>query len=482
MKKIFYHLLTYIIIFNSAIIHAQDIREAIVKIYTVENAPSFINPWNMENINSFSGSGAIIANNYILTNAHVVSDQTFIQVRRYGDAKKYQAQVDFVSHDADLALLKVANKEFFKDITPLEFGTLPFNQEEVLVYGFPSGGDRLSNTKGILSRIEHRTYAHSSRKLLAGQIDAALNSGNSGGPVIVNDKIVGVAMQTLRSADNIGYMIPIPIIEHFLTDIADGKYDGFPNLGIGVQAIENKDFKRSLGLNKEQTGIFITNVLPSSPADGNIQVGDVLMKIDGYVIAGDGTIEFRKKERTYLGYIIQKYQINETVEIELLRNKKIHKAKIKLFDSFKEHELVAKESYDQQPSYFIYGGIVFSPLTKRYLSVIEDNQRAFELVTHLVNNSPKVRGEEIVIIINVLAADVNEGYHNTSNWIVNSVNGHKINNLKELVTEVEKSTGTFITFTGRHGQKIVLDRDKVKQQQSLILQQYRVDKDRSLDL
>jgi hypothetical protein len=71
-------------------------------------------------------------------------------------------------------------------------------------------------------------YSHGRTSLLAVQIDAAINSGNSGGPVLLKDEVVGIAFQCLTSGENIGYIIPTPVIEHFLTDLSrnSGKYTG----------------------------------------------------------------------------------------------------------------------------------------------------------------------------------------------------------------------------------------------------------------
>ena len=72
----------------------------------------------------------------------------------------------------------------------------------------------MSITRGVVSRIEHDAYAHSSIELLAVQIDAAINSGNSGGPVLTDHSISGVVMQYLPDSENIGYMVPAPVVRH----------------------------------------------------------------------------------------------------------------------------------------------------------------------------------------------------------------------------------------------------------------------------
>merc|ERR1712226_1365540 len=130
------------------------------------------------------------------------------------------------------------------------FGDLPMLQDEVEVLGYPTGGDSLSVTKGVVSRIELQEYTQATSFLLAMQIDAAINSGNSGGPVVNEDrKIVGVAFQGLEGAENIGYVVPVTVLQHFLEDIQrHGRYTGFCTFGISYYMLENESFRRSLGM------------------------------------------------------------------------------------------------------------------------------------------------------------------------------------------------------------------------------------------
>jgi S1-C subfamily serine protease len=91
------------------------------------------------------------------------------------------------------------------------------------------GGDQISITEGIVSRIGFSQYSHSGiNQHLLVQIDAAINPGNSGGPVVQNGQVVGVAFQGHMQAENTGYLIPIPVVQRFMADIEDGVYDGHP--------------------------------------------------------------------------------------------------------------------------------------------------------------------------------------------------------------------------------------------------------------
>ena len=100
------------------------------------------------------GAGFVIDGQRIMTNAHVVSNSRYLTVEREGDPNKYPATVLFVAHDCDLALLKVAAPNFFKNMMPLDFGGIPALESTVSAYGYPIGGERMSVTTGIVSRID----------------------------------------------------------------------------------------------------------------------------------------------------------------------------------------------------------------------------------------------------------------------------------------------------------------------------------------
>lgn len=125
------------------------------------------------------------------------------------------------------------------------------------VVGYPIGGDTISVTSGVVSRIEVTSYAHGSSELLGVQIDAAINAGNSGGPAFNEaGHCVGIAFQSLKNedAENIGYVIPTPVINHFITDFErTGGYTGFPILGIEWQKMENPQLRKALGMTVRNT-------------------------------------------------------------------------------------------------------------------------------------------------------------------------------------------------------------------------------------
>lgn len=466
---------------SNAFASSSDIKESIVKIYTVANQPNYQEPWNSSS-SQFSGSGSIIEGNRVLTNAHVIANSTFLEVKRYGQTKRYGATVEAVSHDADLAILTLEDEKFFDGATPLVLGELPTTQEEVIVYGFPTGGDTLSVTKGVVSRIEHQSYAHSSEYMLSVQIDAAINPGNSGGPVLHNGKISGVVMQGLRGADNIGYMVPTTTVKHFFKDIEDGQYDGFPDIGIIVQDMENPSSRKKFKLGDDQTGVLAYKVLFNSPAIDHIKPGDIITSIDGHKIANDGTVEFRPKEYTSFGYFIDKHQIGDILEMGLIRDSKPLTVSFKLTTTSKDFWLVQREQYDQFPRYFIYGGFVFTPVTKNYVNSGMSFFSSSSDLSKLLDEYPTKNKKEAVVLAQVLASKHNKGYHNLYDWVVEKVNGQTFKDFDEFHKIFKDADKEFITLENSDGYKVIIDRQVALQENDSILDRYHIESAQSQDL
>jgi S1-C subfamily serine protease len=467
----------------------SNVKEAVVKIYTVSNPYNYHEPWQMWGQKMFNGSGCIISGNRILTNAHVIRDHTFIQVRRSGEAKRYTAETEIIAHESDLAILKVKDSTFFDGVQPVEIGELPEIKDKVVVYGFPEGGDKLSITEGVVSRVEHTKYYHSSAYLLTCQIDAAINSGNSGGPVIKDDKIIGVAFQGLagRGFENIGYMVPAPVIKHFLLDIKDGRHDGTPDIGLSMQKMENPDMRRRYLMNDKQSGILINKVYPDSPAKGVIEAGDVLLSIEGKKIENDGTIEFRQGERTYFGYLMQKKQINDSVVFEMLRNGRVRTGNVVLTKPIDYERLVQNERYDKPPTYYIAGGLVFETLTLNYLMEYGSEKDWYlnapkDLINFYINGEPTEGQREIVVLVKVLADEINIGYHDFVDAVISSVNGLKISRIGDLIKGFENNKSEYHVIEDIRGFKMILDRKKVDESGERILKKYKIGADRSIDL
>lgn len=454
------------------------IKDAVVHVYVVKHSYNALSPWN-SNTQKGSGSGLIIKGGLILTNAHVAADATFLEVQRHGETKRYEAEVVYISHEADLALLRTKEATTFNDVQPLELGDLPQTQQEVEVYGFPIGGTTLSITRGVVSRIEKQNYAHTDENLIAVQIDAAINFGNSGGPVISNGKVVGVAMQSGFFTENIGYMIPTPIIQHFLKDVEDGKTEGFGFPGFLVQSMENPAMRRKYSVDDDQTGVLTHKIYPNSPADGIMKVGDIITKIDGHPIQNNGTVEFRHGE--YLNYThwIDLHQLGDEMKLSIIRDDQPMDITLKLDRPGKEFLLVKPNQFDKQPTYYIYGGFVFMPLNHDILGSMDPVPSA---LAALAQEAPSEDRKEVILMTQVLPADINKDYHHDNNLIIQKVNGEAIPDFKTFYEKMQAVDTPFVVLETDDGYQVVIDRTEAANKQPSILARYGISTDRSKDL
>lgn len=464
----------------------DGMRNSAVKIFTTHQKADFYQPWQTNAQDNLSGSGVIIAGNRILTNAHVVSDQIFVQVRRPGDAKKYQASVEFVAHDCELAVLTVKDSSFFKGAIPVVLGELPHQRDKVSVYGFPAGGDDLSITEGIVSRIEVIDYSHSSRRLLALQTDAAINPGNSGGPMMKDGKLVGVSFQSYSGSgvENIGYAVPVPLVRRFLRDVADGRYGRVPSAGLIWQNIENDGLRARHGMKPGVTGVLLTRVVHGSSAWGRLLEDDVVTAVDGVKIADDGTYLFSPDKRLSFSHLLSMRLVDDVVPFDVLRGGKPLRVTIPM--KVAKENIVGEPLYDARPRYFIYGGIVFTPVTGNFVAMWQPNDvpNSMRYLRDFV--LPSEDRSEAVVISFILPHEVNEGYHELRGILVESVNGRKIGGLADLVEAFKRPINGLQVIkedpVTDFGGTIVLDAAKADAAGPGILAFHRVPADRSADL
>jgi S1-C subfamily serine protease len=427
------------------------IPESVVKIHVTMQFEDYQTPWQAGHPAGGTGSGFVISRKKILTNAHVVSNAKFIQVQKNGDAARYEAKVAFAAHDCDLAILSVDDEFFFDGTREAEFATvLPLLNDEVNVVGFPLGGDRLSITRGVVSRIDYGVYSHSGiDSHLVLQVDAAINPGNSGGPVIFNGKVVGLAFQGLMGAENIGYAIPIPVIQRFLEDIKDGQYHGYPELGVSFVELHNPALRKHLGLTDRDTGVAVNYIDPFGAAMGHLALKDVLFSVDGYKIANDGSVEL-ENNRVLFAELLERKQSGDSIRFRVWRDGREVEIETPLTNP--PDPFIYRNLYDTRPRYFVSGGLVFCPLTREYLKSSMDENRMSNRHQLIYYSEYSKMDElykdkdEFVIMIRRLSHPVNTYADDFVNGIVTEVNGKTIRKLEDIKTAMKEPLNGFHVF------------------------------------
>ena len=403
----------------------------IVKVEVAASRPDYRTPWQTGSFGRGNGTGFMVAPGLFLTNAHVVSNAERIYLMPYADSRQLPARVKYISHEADLAMLEVADASAFADVPCLKLSTeLPNLEDEVRAIGYPIGGKRLSVTRGIISRIDTIKYAHTRQdEHLAVQIDAAINPGNSGGPVLKGDEVVGVAFQGLLEANSTGYMIPAPVISHFLQDVKDGKYDGYVELGAEFAPMENPAMRRHYGLDDNAPGCLVANVIKGSCADGILQAGDVVVRVNGHSVDRSAMIEL-DGVRVGLEELAERAFSGDVITMCILRDGQEHQVELKPspLAAFR----VMAMAHDERPRYVHYAGLVFQPLHFNVIASHNISPRNFMVEMDAYLSGGFTTRDDVVVLTRILPDEVNARLDNTGRGIVERVNGVEVKGLAHL--------------------------------------------------
>jgi len=450
----------------------------VIRVFSTSQDPDFDGPWQARTPSNSTGSAVVIGKGLLLTGAHVVANATFLQVQKPSQPDKAIARVRAVSHDCDLALLEVVDPEdFLSDIEPAELGPMPQLRDEVAVVGYPVGGEEISITEGVVSRIEVQRYSHSQRHLLAVTVDAAINAGNSGGPVFGDGKVVGIAFQKLTGVDNIGEMVPPPIIRAFLDGVTNHKRPEIPALGITTQNLENPLLRKQLKLGPTERGVVVLHVDYDGSSENILQPRDVITSIEGLPIANNGTIQYVGGYRTRYDVVLGHRYIGDKIELEIKRDGVTRPLTIELK---RWTPLVARSRYDQAPQYFVYGGLVFQTLTRDYLTTWDKwwNKAPKEFLNYYYLGFRTAEQHEVVILTQILADEINVGYGHLYNEAVATLNGKCPRDMEDFVARLSTAHGV-VEITTTSGGMIMLDADDVRRSTGKILTRYHIPRDRT---
>jgi len=479
----------------------EDVIDCVVKVFAACSEPNYAAPWSNKLQDARTGTAFSIYSKsrsqgkkrrWLLTNAHVVRHASVVQVRRRSDHHKYIAKVLCIGLDCDLAILTVDDPAFWKSLPNVELQQeLPDLQDEVTVVGYPIGGDNTCVTVGVVSRIDMQRYSLcGSMSLLAIQIDAAINPGNSGGPCFLRNTqgkafCIGVAFQVMgpSDAENVGYIIPVEVVEHFLEDFTrNHSYRGFGGCGFSVQALESAHMRSVLGLRPGRSGVLVRTVDPASPASKVLAKGDIIMQVEGQVIGNDGKVPFRgnRNERMEFVYNLTRRFVGESCTFTVMRKKQIKEVKLPLA---RITPLVPADP-PVPPPYYSVGGLVFVPLTEPFLldefGPRFDQEAPMGLVWHWAESRRRFPEQEVVVLSQVFAAPLTVGFTDFYDMVLLRFNGKEPKNLRHLIQMVQSCKEANMTFDLERDKCIILPRKKAMEETRRIVLANMIHHDRSV--
>ncbi len=420
-----------ILTFPLSALAVDGIEQSVVKVIVTKRAPDFFRPWTKAAPDKAAGSGVVIDGKRILTNAHVVihASQVFVQMRKGGD--QLNAKVTAIGPGIDLALVELADREKLDNVPPIPLADeLPQLKSRVSVYGYPTGGDDLSITDGIVSRIEFAGYNYSAGGVRV-QVDAALNAGNSGGPAVDDGKIVGLVFSKIAEAENIGYLIPTEEIRAFLGDVEDGKYEGNCLMFDQFQSAENEALRKFLELPNDVTGVVVTKPYRDDD-DYPLREWDVITHVGPHAIDNQGYSDVRDGLRMRFIYYVARLAKEGKIELTLRRDGETKTISVPVSPRRDFLVPILEEGY---PEYFIYGPLVFTAATQEYVRGLGSNGLGALLVLESpllarLYRPPSEPGEQLVVIATrMFPHSIIKGYDNRPLGVVEKLNGTKVKNL-----------------------------------------------------
>lgn len=450
-----------------------DVRQSVVKIHATYRGPDFEAPWTRMPPEEFTGSGFVIDGELILTNAHVVEYASQIFVQPPQSADRLRAELVAIARGIDLAVLRLRREgdraSFHASHPPLTLReTLPDIGGTVQAYGYPMGGEQLSITEGVVSRIEYADYYLNTFGLRV-QVDAALNPGNSGGPVVMDGQVIGVTFSGIDQAQSIGYLIPSEEVRAFLDDVADGAYDGRPRLfAEGFQTAENEAVRDWLGLGDEQTGLIYTGDdadLPLERWDLVSRIGDDNIDNAGLITIGDGV-------RLSWAYNIPRLASDGVVPVTVIRKGQPVELSLPVASSRADLLPPLRNEY---PEYFVLGPMVFSPVSQDHLGEYYLGFLAAvgSPVALRADEEQAFPGEELVVLASgFLPHPITKGYAVSYRPTVKTVNGTAVRSLSHMLELVKESDERYlvIEFFDENQEVLVFDREALLEATEEILE------------
>lgn len=478
-----------------------ELTTAVVQVFLSATGNDWNRPWTLGSVERSTGSGFVVdsSNRLIITNAHCAAFASTIQVRRQGDHDKFPAYLLAIANDVDIAILTVRDDKFWRNPVALSLGTMPRMQMEVDVVGFPVGGDSLSVTSGVVSRVDYITYSHSGEENLCVQVDAAINSGNSGGPALSNKLVVGVAFQGDPSAENIGYIVPAPLVSRVLEDFLDSvgraatllpsgggasavpssassstsssiaingctvtpplplgvrtaafALRGFGEFSVDTQNAENPTLRSAGGLPDSCSGVMVRRVADVSSLQGVLHPFDFLTAINGNVIGNDGKIVMsnlfglRKTPPMDFRVAYSLLLCGEEVDLQVYRKG----AQLSIKARVEKEAALCPRKWWGATSYVMFAGCIFLPVSdfsSKYSSHFTSEWKAS-------GKKYKVEGTQVVQCCNILPHSLTQGFEYADfkyRPLLLARSGGKeweINRLVDVALAISEAQGPLIEF------------------------------------
>ncbi len=438
-------------------------------------------PWQKEGASGRRGLGVVLPGNRVLVTAQMVSDATYIELELPESGQKMPAKVQAVDYEANLAVLAPSSegkeKAFFAGLKGMVVDTSARIGDALSVWQTGRVGE-LIVTPMRISKVMTQGYVVDNAAFLVyeatGIIRTEANSFTL--PVVKGGKLAALLLR-YDSKNQVATLVPAPIIDHFLKDVTDGKYDGFPSLGIEFQITLDEQFREYLNLKADQPGVYISTVMKGGSADkAGVKKGDILTAINGFTVDSRGDYQDPQFGAVSVSHIVRgRSFVGDDVEMKVIRDGKEIVLKSQLTRKDPNDYLVRPYLFDKGPKYVLSGGLLFQELTRPYLNSFGGEQQSgpilrLQRIASAPDEFEKEGRKKIVFLSAILPTTSTQGYERMSGQVVEEVNGRKIKELADVAEALkEPKDGLHIVKLREFPFILHLDALKVEKDNSQLL-------------
>jgi len=411
---------------------------SVVRVKSTNQAFNFDSPWLKRAPFTRRGIGVVLEGGRVLVTAELIANHTYVELEKPASSEKVAADVERVDYESNLAILKPQDAKFLSDTKPIQIGKNVQVGTKVNILQLENTGS-VALTPGTVTTVSVGSYPADGIFLLTYRLSIALQYRDNSFtmPVFVGDKLVGLLMRydtRSQSAD----LVPDSVISSFLARVDMQPYRGIPRAGISYSPTRDPQFRRYLGMKKDQSGIYIVSLAHGAAAEkSGLKSGDVIMNVDGHDIDEDGNFESTEYGKIPFSHLISTANLpGGKLAMKVLRGGKTIDLDLPLEP--RDPKTVVSESnvLDRAPRYYILGGLVFEELSRSFLREWgsdwkSDAPARLVYMDEFQDELPVDRGK-IVFLSQVLPADTTVGYDDVTESVVKKINGRDIRSLDDV--------------------------------------------------
>jgi hypothetical protein len=420
---------------------AANVNTGLIKVNVTQQAWNQRIPWQKVSPSTRRGLGVLLEKNQILVTAQLIADATYIELEQADSGRRLPARVKAADYDANLALLEPSEApgDFFAGLKPMAIETNAQIGDELQAWQLDRVGELIRSPVTINKILVSRYFLETSLFLVYeanGIIRSEANSFTL--PVIKGGKLAGLLL-SYDSKNQTALVLPGPIINHFLKDVAEGSYQGFPSLGIEYQATLDPQFREYLGMTKNQEGVYVSAVTKGGSAESvGIKVGDIILEVNGHAVDARGDYKDAQFGRLNVSHLVRGQAfVGDEVKVKVLRDGKTETVSGKLTCKPAKDYLVPPYLFDRGPNFLVHGGLIFLELSMPFLQSFGNDWESnaplrLSFVAKHTDDYEKQGRRKVVILSGALPTRSTQGYERLGGLIVTQVNGQPINDLADL--------------------------------------------------